>query len=213
MSFDEEYRNTKAVFGAEPETILTKFDSLFPANRSILDVGAGQGRNTFHLARNGLHVDAIDPSSVGMDTIAATASRESLPIQTFARQFDAFPEAKDTYGGVLLFGLLQILSWDAIDTLRRCVDKWLATDGLVFVTCFTTEDPSYSRYSQQSSRIGPHSYSDEAGDIRTFLEPGQIADLFASYTVIHQCEAMSPEHHHGDGILERHAMAEAIWRK
>jgi hypothetical protein len=48
------------------------------------------------------------------------------------------------------------------------------------------------------------------GDRRTYLRPGQLRELVSAFDLLSSWEGVGPEHHHGDGRLERHALAEAV---
>jgi len=83
----------------------------------------------------------------------------------------------------------------------------------VFVTAFAITDPSYEKYSTICKMIGKNSFADKQGNIRTYLEAGEILNLFEGYNVIHHREGMGAEHHHGNGVLERHAMVEVVLQR
>lgn len=213
MDFDDLYGGKKDYFGSEPEALLLKHQGLLSRDLAILDVGAGQGRNALFLARMGLRVDAIDPSRVGMEAVSAAASSDNLPMRTYTCGFETFSPEVESYGAVLLFGMLQILSRKSIDVLLQRVNAWVAADGLVFVTCFTTVDPLIEKYAREWSEIGPGSYADGRGSTRTFLRPGELTTLFPGYKVVDLWGGMGPEHRHDDGPVSRHAMSEAVLRR
>jgi O-methyltransferase involved in polyketide biosynthesis len=114
---------------------------------------------------------------------------------------------------VLLFGLLPLLDPEAIDRLLEQVTDWTAPGGLLFVTAFTTEDSAHARCAAGWACRGRNSYASSEGDIRTFLEPGEILTLLPEWSALHHREGLGPEHRHGDGELERHALAEAVLRR
>jgi len=49
----------RSSYRLKPNTTLEKFLPLIPKGRA-LDIGAGQGRNSIFLAKNGFEVEAID---------------------------------------------------------------------------------------------------------------------------------------------------------
>lgn len=51
------------------------------------------------------------------------------------------------------------------------------------------------------------------GEIRTYLEPGEILGLFGDWEILHHREGLGPEHRHGDRPPERHSRIEALVRK
>jgi cyclopropane fatty-acyl-phospholipid synthase-like methyltransferase len=213
MSYDETYKNTKNNFGAEPELVLRNYYRRINKSKPVLDIGAGQGRNAFFLAREGYIVDAIDPSKVATETISAIAAQERLSIHTHQCGFDKFVPQVDFYSGILIFGLIQILSWEDINLLLEKVKHWTRKRSLIFITGFTIADSSFTRYSQIWKTIGKNSFADEQGNLRTYLEAGEILNLFNEYEVVYHWEGIGPEHRHGNSPIERHAMVEAAFQR
>ena len=213
--FDAMYRQSADYFGGRPEEILVAHIGAVDRSRRALDVGAGQGRNAFYLAKHGIRVDAIDPSSEAVDAIDAEARRSGLPVRatkTGVAQFDP-GEGFVSYGAVCLFGIVQILKWKSIDVLCERVASWSAVGTLIFVTAFTTEDLSFESCSKSWRAVGKNSFADTEGAIRTFLEPGEAPRLFPKFEIVHHWEGLGPEHRHGDGPIQRHGMVEVVMSK
>ncbi len=212
MKYDEAYRNNTNLFGADPEQILIKHYRKLDRSHPVLDVGAGQGRHSLFLARKGFGVDALDPSHVAIEAISTTAAAEKLTLQTHRCGFDEFRSEPSRFAGILVFGLIQELAWDSIRKLQSKIDTWIRKDGYIFVTCFTTADPAFTKNSTEWICIGKNSFRNKDGYIRTYLEPAETLELFSGYEVIYHREGMGPEHRHGDGPPERHHRAELVAR-
>lgn len=195
--YDRLYEGVDDAFGAEAEPLLAEHVELLDPALPILDVGSGQGRNALYLARRGLAVDAIDPSEVAVQQLAAAAGREGLELTATTAGFEDFESAVERYGAVLLFGLLQILTGEQIELLLARLGGWTGPGALLFVTTFTTEDPGYG-----TSRVA-----------LTHVEPGALPALFAGWSAVFFEEGWGPEHHHGDGKLQRHHVAQAVLRR
>lgn len=213
MSYNATYKSTKDVFGKEPEFILKQFYGQIDKSFPVLDIGTGQGRNAFFLARQGLMVHALDPSSVAIETIADKTQEENLSITAFISTFSDFEPPIPVYSGILLFGLIQILSWQEIDQLKKKLGIWSAPESLIFVTGFSIEDASYTECERNWQPLGHYSFQDGSGNIQTFLEPGEILKLFNGYDVLYYWEGMGPEHRHGSGLVERHGVVEFVGRR
>ncbi len=212
MDYDSVYRKTDHYFGADPDPLLVRFYSLLERRHRVLDMGAGQGRHTFFLARSGFEVDAVDVSAEAVKAVTATAAREGLPVRAYHSGFDRFFPRSDRYGGVLLFGLLQTLAWDQIDFLIEMVRLWCAAGGLIFVTAWNTTDPSYEECRATWKTLGRNSFRAKSGEIRTFFSPGEILKVFPDFDVIHHWEGQGPLHRHGDEPPERHGRVEAVFK-
>ena len=213
MTYDETYKNSKDNFGAEPEPVLRNYYRRINKSQPVLDIGAGQGRNALFLAREGFTVDAIDPSKVATETISALATQEEQSIRTHQCGFDKFVSQADFYSGILIFGVIQILSWEYLNLLLEKVNHWTNRGSLLFVTGFTVADSSFTRYSQPGKTIGKNSFADGQGNLRTYLEAGEILKLFSEYEVVHHWEGVGPEHRHGNNPIERHAMTEVVLQR
>lgn len=213
MTYDSIYGKSHNVFGHKHEPVLQTYSHLITREYPILDIGMGQGRNTVFLARQGFVVHGIDPSAVAVETVALKAKQEALPIIVQQTGFQDHAPSVACYSAILVFGLIQILTWEAIESLLGKVKLWTAKGGLVFVTAFSTNDPSYTVYSAEGRSLGRNSYRMDNGAIRTFLEPDEILTLFREFSTVHHWEGMGPYHRHGKGPRERHAMVEGVFQK
>ena len=73
--YNKKFEYYSAGFSKGIEKMFNNYLSL-----NVLDIGAGQGRNSFYLANLGYHVDAVEPSREGCNYI--DENKNSLPIQT-----------------------------------------------------------------------------------------------------------------------------------
>ena len=213
MQYDKEYSSIENLFGIEAEKILKDYYHKINKSLPVLDLGAGQGRNSLFLARKGFIVDAVDPSKAGIEIIAAKAKKEGLLIRTHQCNFNEFIPPIDSYSCILIFGLIQILSRETIELLLAKISEWTEKGSFIFITGFTTLDASYKKYAEKWNKIGMNSFADGDSDIRTYLEPNEILSLFHDYKVIYHREGMGHKHRHGDSPIEQHAMAEAIFQR
>ncbi len=240
MGYDDTYAKVKDYFGAEPEKIVRDHCHLLDKSRPVLDIGAGQGRHSLFLARQGLSVDAVDSSSVALHEISEAASRDNLPIHTYHCDFESFApgagqrrglvHVNDTqsgisYSGVLLMGLMQVLSRNSLMRLVDKVNRWTAKGSLVFVTAFSDIDPfcvstlwdrQFSHEAAQSGDwrvVGRNEFCDGRGHFMTYFEKDEILELFPEYKIIHHWEGMGPLHRHGDGKEHCHGLIHAVFQK
>ena len=211
--FDASYRSTPNYFGAEPEASLVRFGDLLDLSHPVLDVGCGQGRNTLFLAHRGYLVDAIDPSLVAVEQVEKLSEDTGLSVRTIHGTFRDFENRDHRYGGILLFGLIPLLSGAEIAGIAPLVMGHLVAGGMLFVTAFGTWDPDYSYRAAEWCKEDKNSFRSPDGQLRTYLEHGELTDLFPGLSPVHSWEGMTPEHRHGDGPSERHGLAEAVLRR
>ncbi len=122
--FDDLYKDVIDYFGAEPDSLLVRFHGELAAGGRVLDIGAGQGRNALYLARQGIAVDCIDPSEVAEDQVWPCVLGDDLPVRFFPQSFETFVPDVDYYSAVLVFGLIQELPRESIETLVERIE-WM----------------------------------------------------------------------------------------
>ncbi len=127
--FDAAYRQTTPVYGEAPDPLLTAHQQHIAPGRPVLDLGSGQGRHALALARAGHEVHALDPAAVAVAILSELATQEGLPIRCLQCHFQEFPGRPGSYAAVLAFGLIPILTWEDIATLRAALSSWLAPGG------------------------------------------------------------------------------------
>jgi len=215
VSYDDSYGKVANLFGIEPDGVLVEHYELLDPTLPVLDIGGGQGRNAFFLARRGYAVEVLDPSEVGLQSVAAIAVKDDLPITTHLGGFGSFDTADKTYGGILVFGVIQILSRDGINLLVKLLERWTTPGGLVFLTGHTSLDEGCTERKDEPQvwrPIGQNSFESAAGEVRTYVDPGEVAMLFGGWEHICYVEEIGPEHRHGDGPLQRHHKVEGVFR-
>lgn len=217
MNFDQAYRDTHAYFGAEPDEILLPHAGELPPGSVVLDVGCGQGRNTFPLAERGIAVDALDPSAEAIAQVEAVATERGWPVRGIRCSLAELLGPEDGYGGVLLLGLFPLLTPAEIEATVAKTLELLRPGGVLWATAFTTLDPRFEWWRGQAVESEGNSFVLKSGGLRTFLEAGEIVRFFeaaatAPLEVLHHREGLGPEHRHGDGPLERHGEAELVIR-
>lgn len=212
MPYDDAYKEIPDYFGTEPSLLLTDYIHLLDKSKPVLDIGAGQGRNSFFLARQGLVVDALEPSQVGTNTMAQLAAQENLTINACCSGFEEFIPEHPSFGTVLLFGIIQVLPWNSLSSLAGKIMNWTAPGSHILVSAFSIADPGFDHIAALSQKIGKNSFRINNDNFRTFLEPGEILTLFKDCKPIHHWEGMGPEHRHGGKEPHKHAVIHAVFR-
>ncbi len=213
MGYDQHYAGAEALFGQEHEKILEDFLPRLHATSLLLDIGAGQGRNTFFAAAEGQMVHALEPSAVGRKAIAATAAEQKLNIKIFSAKFGDFQPPVSAYDGVMVFGLVPDLEWPGIRSLQQFLGTWSKPGTLLWITGFTTQDPSYLQRKAEWRESGTNVFVSPTGRVRTYLDPGQILELFPQWKALHHWEGLGPWHRHGNSPQEQHVKFEAVLQR
>ncbi len=209
--YNKTYGSHKAVFGDKPEKILVDFYKKIDNSSPVLDIGAGQGRHSLFLASEGFAVEAMEPSEVGIKQMKEIAEKNSYPIFLSQCDVSEFEPRVDYYSAVLIFNVLQLIKRDEIESLKKSLYDWVAEDSLIFITAFSTEEPSFASHKENDKEISKNSFEDANGMVRTYLEPNEILELFPDYKALYHREYLTEMHEHGDGKMHQHSMIEVVF--
>lgn len=119
--FDEESRLKSRTGLVEKITTQREIDKLINANSKVLDVGAGTGVYTIHLASKVKEVTAFEPSSTNFMNLELKAKKFSNIRAYNKSSFDLKDLEENYFDLVLIFGPMYHLSddKDRIDVLRQ----------------------------------------------------------------------------------------------
>lgn len=105
--YNKIYSENKNTFGAEPLPIVKKVLE-FLHSGTVLDLGAGEGRNSLFLVSHGFQVTAVDASSVAIEKIKKEAESRGFPITTDLKDILEF-EWKQSYDLIIAAFVLHFL--------------------------------------------------------------------------------------------------------
>ena len=208
--YERVYREHADYFGDKPSPLLVEHAGLIPTGGRVLDIGVGQGRHALYLARRGYQVTGIDPAAASIEGVRRRAGDEGVAIDLWQGTFQDFEPGPEPFAAILAFGLLQSLTRNEGAMLLHRLRAWTRRGGLVFLTAWHVDDPSYEAVSAAGEPIGLHSFQTDGGRVRSYLGRGEIRDLMLGWWQVHYWEGLGPEHSHADGPPERHGAVEMV---
>jgi ubiquinone/menaquinone biosynthesis C-methylase UbiE len=117
-------------FKTSPNAFLVEAMKGIRTSGKALDVGAGMGRNAFHLARLGWHVTGIDLSAEGLAVMRSNAEKAGLKVETVKTSYEAYDFGRERWDL-----LAMILSWAPVENpafLSRLKDSLRPGGHVVF---------------------------------------------------------------------------------
>jgi len=173
------------MFGEGPSDAARKAAEVFrQANKvSILELGAGQGRDALHLAQSGFRVCALDYTESGLEAIRRKAAAAGLSQSLSTLCHDVrkpLPFPDNHFDGCYSHMLFcMALSTAELEHLSREVRRVLRPAGLCIYTVRHTGDAHY--------RTGIHRGEDMyevGGFIVHFFDRGKVEHLAAGYEIL-----------------------------
>jgi tellurite methyltransferase len=132
------YSDTAVSTMGTPNFDLVAMLDILPSGR-VLDLGAGEGRNSLLLASAGFPVHAVDISAAGMEKLSEIADRHGLPITCQTADIREF-ELESDYSIVMAHGVIDYLErpeWQSlVDDIKAHTDP----GGINIYTCMIFND-------------------------------------------------------------------------
>lgn len=193
MKYDKIYKNNNNVWGSEPNKLLQKIYNQANAGSEFLDLGCGQGKEAFFLAKKGFNVTAVDSSKVAIKQIKEKAEKNKLPIRAICRNATNYKIKNSKYDIIAAMNVLQFLEKEEVMNLIKNIKTGLKNNGLIVLSAFTTKDAS--RQSKKKLR-----YYFKSEEMKRYFKDFKI--LYYSEKIISDSGHPSMPWPHQHGIVE-----------
>jgi len=207
-SFDLAYQSSGMYYGwgVRPE-FEGFFNNIDLTDRTALDLGAGEGRYSIHLARRGCTVTAVDFSASGLNKLQGIAEQERLPVTTVLCDLETYTFPENTFDVVVAATILDHLETGARQRTMAGMAAALKPGGLLYVNVFTTEDPGYAA----AGEVNAEGVSDTSFGMAHYFAPGELKSCFAGLALLDYYEGVEEDTSHGKP--HHHGWASLIARK
>ena len=201
--FDQIYSRCDFYYGLNASSELVE---LVESNRIrtglALDIGAGEGRNSFYVAGKGFEIMSIDLSLTGLLKAKKQAKKEGIDIEVVVADARHIPIDKGRVTLVICATLLNHLARIDRDLVVGEIKRCLRKNGFVFVKVFTVDDPGFKKDDKSS---------DCAVCVVDYYEKGELLGEFADFDVEYCREKLNYTDFHGRPHC--HASAALVARK
>jgi len=196
-TYNKIYGKNKNAFGIKPAPILeTALESVENIGMA-LDIGAGQGRNSLYLANSGFTVDSIETSGVAIEHLKSLDNSEINPILV---SIEDFKIKMNKYDLISAINVLQFVEEDNIAKVIKKIQEGLKSGGVVAITSFTEDDPTFSDYTKPR--------------FNKYFSKGELKRYFSDFDIIYYCEELVEDKGHGGmPYPHQHGIVEIVARK
>lgn len=138
MDYDSLYKNTPNLFGNKPNKLLIKVAKEILPGKNFLDLGCGQGRDSFYMARKKFNVLAVDNSKVAISQMKKLIQEEKIDnIQTVCEDIAEFAIEPKKFSVINCRAVLHFLSKkDALEVIEN-IKKNILPGGFIIISAFT----------------------------------------------------------------------------
>jgi len=191
--WEEEYakarKEGRLTRGTGPREVVKVATKYLPKGENLqaLDLGAGEGQNSIHLAKNGFHVIALEKSPTGVQQIKEEARKAGLEEKVRVLHADIkrlpFGPATATarFDSILATGILHFLNRQQAEKLLRQMEAMTKPGGLHIIAAYTTKGDFYEQNKLK-------------GRSAAFFDSGALKEMYArkGWKVLYYGEKMAP---------------------
>jgi 2-polyprenyl-3-methyl-5-hydroxy-6-metoxy-1,4-benzoquinol methylase len=151
-----------------------------------VDIGAGEGRNSIFLAKNGFKVEAIDKNSYGLKKCKEFAKKYNLKISTKTRDITKFNFPYNKYSLVISIATIDFLKKSEIEKIVRKTKKSLIKNGVIYFEVFSKNDPLFKKFKKLKLKLVEKDtfYVPREKFYRHFFTKNEIKELFKDFKII-----------------------------
>ena len=159
--------NDKTFGGGKPEKIVSDIIK-YKTSGSVLELGAGEGRNSLFLAEQGFDVTAQDVSQVGLGKLNKVAQEKGLNIQTEVKDIQTLNLVQNYDVFVCTYVLHHLPRENAVAQVKQMQDH-TNNDGLNTIATFT-ENGDFYRNNPDTENFYP--------------KEGELKGLYAGWEIL-----------------------------
>jgi tellurite methyltransferase len=189
MDYQSRYSSKEFYWGLKPNNIVIDSIKFLNKNAKVLDMGCGEGRNSFFLARNKFDVTAVDSSEKGIEKLNEFAKKESLEIKTSVADICDFIKYGDQFDAIFGINVLQFINKQNIFDLINQIQSKTNPNGLNIISAFVAENQTQKEMTLSKDRY--------------FFDEGELKKLYKDWEIIFYEEKLGnwethgePEHRH-----------------
>lgn len=143
--WQKQYKQNNFYWGLKPSPILKKFINKIPASNA-LDVGCGQGRNSFYLASLGFKVIAIDKEKEGISKLKKYIEQKNIKnIKAKTADINDFNFKGGNASIILAIHSLDFLKLSNVKRVIEKIKKSIKSKGYIIISVFSTKEPAYPK--------------------------------------------------------------------
>jgi tellurite methyltransferase len=198
MNYDSKYSKKEFYWGLKPHNLVVDSIQYLSKNAKILDLGCGEGKDSFFLAKNNFDVVAVDFSKEGIRKLKKFAKNEKLKIKADVSNVKSYLQNCKKFDAIFAMNILQFIDEKNIFKIIKQIQQKTKPTGLNIITSFVAEN------SKQKERV--------LSKGRYFFDKRELRKLYKNWKILFYEEKLSDWETHGEP-KHRHFTVKLIAQK
>jgi tellurite methyltransferase len=198
MDYNQKYSKKEFYWGLRPHNLVIDSIKYIPANAKILDLGCGEGKNSFFLAENNFDITSIDISKTGIKKLKKFAKKEKLNIKANISDIKSYLENCEKFDAIFGINVLQFIDQKNIFSVIEKIKSKTKPDGINTIASFVAKTLKKKEMILSKGRY--------------FFNKGELKELYKDWKILFYKEELSNWETHGEP-RHRHFIVKLIAQK
>lgn len=198
MDYDSRYSKKEFYWGMKPHNLVVDSIQHLPSNAKVLDLGCGEGKDSFFLAKNNFDVTAIDFSEEGIKKLNKFAKKEKLNIKADVSDVETYLQDCGEFDAIFAMDVLQFIDQKNIFNVIKKIQSRTKPEGLNVIASFVAENPRQKKMILSKGRY--------------FFDEGELKKLYKDWKILFYEEKLDDWETHGEP-RHRHFTVKLIAQK
>lgn len=187
-------------WGTEPTELVVDSSVLLKSHFNVLDLGCGEGRNSFFIKERVSKLTSVDISSDALSKLIEHSQNKKLNIKIYESDALEFMQKSENYDVIYCINLFQKLNQTKISFLIDLIKEKTNDNGFNIIHSFYTESEE-----KKQKAILKNQYLFDKEELKSF---------YKDWKIIHYKESLSKlEKHNNNKKIHRHFNVELIAQK
>ena len=198
----------------EPFYLLKKFIPKI-ADGNALDIGAGNGHNSFFMTNKQFRVIAIDTDEEKIKLLKKTAKKSNLKINVLKKDVRNFDFSKKIFNIILAVQSLNFIKRSDFIKVISKIKEAVVENGIIIISMFTKEDASFVQFKKFSEEIEKNTFfNKKSKNLRFFLEKNELKKLFKDFEILFYEEKIIKDAPHDEMVApHKHGIVQIVAKK
>ncbi|MCX6774158.1 MAG: methyltransferase domain-containing protein [Candidatus Micrarchaeota archaeon] len=186
----------KFYWGIKPYKLVTDSAKLLPNSSKVLDLGCGEGKNSFYLAKMGFGINSVDVSGVGIKKLQDFAEKEGLMIEAQVSDAGLFLNNCENFDAVFCINMLQFIKQK--NRIIKKMKSRTSHHGLNVIASFAAENEKKKKMALAKGRY--------------LFDTGELKERYKDWKILFYEEKLGKWETHGK-TRHRHLTIRMIAQK
>lgn len=198
MDYNSRYSKKEFYWGIKPHKLVINSINYLPPNAKVLDLGCGEGKNSFYLAKKGFDVTCVDISKEGIKKLQNFAKKEKLKIKAYVSDAELYLNSCEEFDAIFCINILQFINQKNILSVIDKIKSKTKLNGINTIASFIVKTEKQKQMALSKGRY--------------FFDKGELKKIYKDWKILFYEEKLGDWETHGES-KHRHFTVKLIAQK